>query len=275
MKTVSMEAFVTKSIHFLAAALSMSFLLSACGPATQNIPVSTDPGGALVLVDGQEVCTTPCSATLEKTQDHILTLRKDGYKQVDIPVVRKYDTVGVARQATQSGMSSSSMGANTQGAIANALLSAGAAEEQGTAYVMSPSTVAVKLAPVGQATQTADNGPVTITTDQLDARDREAVIKTTEPATMGEAIADDPAQAAKAALQAGAVAAPTVGTKKQWKNSHSSESFGNGSYSKTTTSTKASVGVSVNPVEAGLGLLNLIEDSQGDDAAPAQGAQAE
>lgn len=251
-------------------ALLLCAALAACGPATQNIPVSTDPGGALVLLDGVEQCTTPCTATIAKTQDHILTLRKDGFQQVDVPVVRKYDTVGVARQATQAGMSSSDMGANTQGAIANALLSASAAEEQGTAYVLSPSTVVVKLAPVGQPAAAGGDAPVAITTDQLAPDDRAAVIKTTEPTTMGDAVADDPAQAARAVLEAGAVASPSVGTQKQWKSSHSSENQGNGSYSKTTTSTKASVGVSVNPAEAGLGLLNLIEGSQeSGEAAPA------
>lgn len=259
-----------KFLPLLAPALLLCAALAACGPATQNIPVSTDPGGALVLLDGEEQCTTPCTATIEKTQDHILTLRKEGYQQVDVPVVRKYDTVGVARQATQAGMSSSDMGANTQGAIANALLSAGAAEEQGTAYVLTPSTVVVKLAPIGHPTPAGNNAPIAITTDQLAPGDRAAVIKTTEPATLGDAVADDPAQAARALLEAGAVASPSVGTQKQWKSSHSSETQGSGSYSKTTTSTKTSVGVSVNPAEAGLGLLNLIEGSQEPgEAAPA------
>jgi hypothetical protein len=77
-------------------------------------------------------------------------------------------------------------------------------------------------------------------------------------------------------LEAGAVASPSVGTKKQWKSSHSSESHDGGSYNKTTTSTKTSVGVSVNPAEAGLGLLNLIESSREPDAAaPADQGQAE
>jgi hypothetical protein len=275
--------FVIKKIAFPAMLLTLGLAVAACGPATQNIPVSTDPGGAVVLLDGKEACITPCEATVEKTQDHILTLRKDGYRQVDVPVTRKYDTVGVTRQATQSGMRTSSMGANTQGAIANALLSAGAAEEDGTAYVMSPSTIAVKLIPAGQAVPAArtapasGEGPITITTDQLDPKDRQAVIQTTEPTTAGDAIAENPEEAAKAVLEAGALATPSVGTKKEWGSSHTSETYGNGSYSSKTTSTKTSVGVSVNPAAAGLGLLNLIEDAQKTDesSAPAEGEAAQ
>jgi hypothetical protein len=262
-------------LHAPLAALGLCAALAACGPATQNIPISSDPGGAQVLVDGQEYCTTPCTATLEKTQDHILTIRKEGYRQVDVPVTRKYDTAGVARQATQAGMRSSGTGANTEGAVANALLAVGAAEDQGTAYVLTPSTVVVRMMPAHQTAQAgADGEPITITTDQLAPQDRDAVLRTTEPATMGDAVAEDPAAAAKAVLEAGAVAAPSVGTKKEWKSSHSSESHGDGSYTRKTSSTKVGVGVSVNPVEAGLGLLNLIEGSkENGESAPAGDGQ--
>ncbi|MGE4422013.1 MAG: PEGA domain-containing protein [Pseudodesulfovibrio sp.] len=249
--------------------------LSACSAATQNIPVSSNPDGAQVLADGQAVGTTPCNVTLEKTQPHILTVKKDGYKQVDVQITRKYDTAGVTRDATQSGLWQSSNGANTEGAVANALMSVGAEEESGDAYVLSPASVVVRLQSVNapaQATAQADE-PVTISADQLDPADRKRLeqgqadnVSTTEPATLGSAVAEDPAKEAEAVLEGAAVAAPTVGTDKEWGSSHSSTKHeSDGSYTKTTTSTSASVGVHVNPVEAGLEAIKFLEGDEGSD----------
>lgn len=51
----------------------------------QKIPVSTDPSGALVYLDGNKVCeTTPCSVEAKNDQSHLLTIIKDGYRQKDI-----------------------------------------------------------------------------------------------------------------------------------------------------------------------------------------------
>jgi len=255
-----------KSIR-LVAVLALALLLGACAAATQNIPVSSNPDGASVLADGQPVGVTPCNVTLEKTQPHILTLKKDGYRQVDVQITRKYDTATVTRNATQAGMWTSSNGASSEGAVANALMNVSADEQSGNAYVLSPASVVVNLRPVNQVAQAAPaQGEVVISPDQLDPADRakfenaeKADVQTTEPATLGDASQDDPAAALEGVVRGAAVAAPTVGTKKEWKSSKSSESFGNGSYSKTTTSTKASVGVSVNPVEAGLGVLDLLK----------------
>ena len=283
-----------KPIHLTA--LALSFLLAACTAATQNIPVSSNPDGAMVYADGQEVGTTPCNVTLEKTQPHILTVKKDGYHQADVQITRKYDTAKVTRDATQAGMWTSSNGANTQGAVSNALMNVSADEQSGEAYVLSPASVVIKLKPVQQVSQADGQTPVVISPDQLDPADRakvesqapvvispdqldpadrariegsdQAEVQTTEPATLGDAISQDPAAAAGAALEGAAVAAPTVGTQKEFKSSHSSESYGPGSYSKKTTTTKASVGVSVNPVEAGLGVMKLLEDQQNKEAEP-------
>ena len=132
--------------------------LTACSAATQNIPVSSNPDGAQVLADGQAVGTTPCNVTLEKTQPHILTVKKDGYKQVDVQVTRKYDTAGVTRNATQSGLWQNSHGGNAEGAVANALMSVGAQEESGDAYVLSPASV-VHQAPAPERGSGSARGP--------------------------------------------------------------------------------------------------------------------
>jgi len=260
-----------KPIHCLA--LVLVLLLGACSAATQNIPVSSNPDGAVVLADGQQVCSTPCNVTLEKTQPHILTLKKEGYRQVDVQISRKYDTAAVTRDATRAGMWTSSNGANTQGAVANALMNVSADEQSGDAYVLTPASVVVRLQPVGAVAQVDGQAPIVISPDQLDPADRAKVeggsadIRTTEPATLGDAAADDPEGTLKDVLTGAAVAAPTVGTEKDFKSSHSSESYGSdGSYSKTTTSTSVGVGVHVNPVEAGLGVLNLLEGAEKTDS---------
>lgn len=245
---------------------------AGCQAATQNIPVSSNPSGAIVYADGTQTCSTPCTVTLEKTQAHILTLQKPGYKQADVQIAQKYDTGAVARNAVQSGTGVASRGASTEGAISNALLSTESMEADGSAYVLSPSSVVVDLVPEGQVRQASNTGqgeaPVVISSDQLSSEDQaalrknEATIRTTEPATAASAVREDPEGAVESLLEAGAAAAPTVGTKKEWKSSHSSENFNNdGSYDKSTSSSSTSVGVSVNPVEAGLGVLHLLEDA--------------
>jgi len=285
--------------------LALVAALGACAPATQNIPVSTNPSGAVVYADGKEMCITPCNVELEKTQAHILTLKKDGYRQADVQISQQYDTGSVARDAVQSGVWQKSVGGNTDAAISNALLTANAKEQDGSAYVLTPSSVVVQLAPEGQTIQQAQastDAPITISSDQLSADSQkrlkgdengadapivlspdqlssdsqqllkqkettgqQATVSTTQPATMGSAAQDDPAAVARDVLEAGAIAAPTVGTKKSWTTSKSSsESYSGGSYSKTTTSTKVGASVSVNPVEAGLGLLDLLEGSKSD-----------
>ncbi|MEF2231783.1 MAG: PEGA domain-containing protein, partial [Pseudodesulfovibrio sp.] len=254
-----------KPIHCIA--LVLVCLLAACSAATQNIPVSSNPDGALVLADGKKVCSTPCNVTLEKTQPHILTLKKEGYRQVDVQISRKYDTASVTRDATRAGMWTSSNGANTQGAVANALMNVSADEQSGDAYVLTPGSVVVRLQPVCAVAQADGQAPIVLSPDQLTPADRarlegadSADIQTTEPATLGDAVADDPEGTLKEAASGAAIAAPTVGAQKEFKSSHSSESYGSdGSYSKTTTSTSVGVGVHVNPVEAGLGVLNLLE----------------
>lgn len=275
---------------------ALTLTLAACAPATQNIPVSSNPSGALVFADGTQTCTTPCTVTLAKTQAHILTLQKDGYRQADVQIKQVYDTAGVARGAAQSGTWASSTGASTEGAISNALLGAESMEADGTAYVLSPSSVVVHMVPEGQTKQVAQAGdkpieissdqlapedrgklkdekPVVISPDQLTPEDRaklegKAQTQTTEPATLGQAVEDDPEKAAEDVLEGAAAAAPTIKTGKSWSSSHSSEhSDGDGSFSKTTTTTGAHVGVSVNPVEAGLEAIHLLEgaDKKTDD----------
>ena len=61
-------------------------VLYLCGcAATQSVPVSTDPSGASVYLDGKLVCvSTPCSVDASTDKAHLLTITKDGFRQKDI-----------------------------------------------------------------------------------------------------------------------------------------------------------------------------------------------
>ena len=65
-------------------ALALAAALSGCA-TTQQVPVSTDPSGASVYLDGKLACpATPCSVEAEKGKTHLLTITKEGYRQKDI-----------------------------------------------------------------------------------------------------------------------------------------------------------------------------------------------
>jgi hypothetical protein len=126
---------------------SLSVIFAAalcCGcVATQNVPVSTDPSGAAVYLDGKTVCAaTPCSVEIEKNQDHLLTIIKPGYRQRDVPVRRVYDTVGVLRD--------SAVKAVKGGGLAGTVDALDKREQDGSAYVLEPRLVTLRLKPEGE-----------------------------------------------------------------------------------------------------------------------------
>lgn len=73
--------------HLLACAALLALAALLCAGCTQKIPVSTDPVGATVYLDGQKVCAaTPCSVEASTSQAHLLTIVKDGYNQKEVPL---------------------------------------------------------------------------------------------------------------------------------------------------------------------------------------------
>lgn len=245
---------IMKKCISLAAVLAMASLpLIGCTAVTQNIPVSTNPSGAQVYADGNQVCITPCSVDLETTQAHILTLKKEGYQQADVQISQKYDTGGVARDAVRSGMQSSSTGSSIGGAIIGALITAEQDESSGEAYVLTPNSVVVTLVPEGQV---APVGTV--------AAPHKASVKTTEPATIGSAVEENPEGFAKEVLKEAAKAAPTIGTKSEISHHSYTSTHMNsdGSMERHSSSSSVSVGVHVNPVEAGLEVLDFLEGQE-------------
>jgi surface antigen len=130
--------------------ISMLLLLTACAPTikTQTIPVSTIPSGADVRVDGKQNLTAPCTVDLTCTQDHILSLSKDGYEAQDVVIKRKYQQQKVLLNALNSGLSTGTLLDSAIMGINSGVSSIEGQESSGEAYVLSPSAVSVRLVPV-------------------------------------------------------------------------------------------------------------------------------
>ncbi len=57
--------------------------------AQAEIPVSTNPSRNRVC-RRTKICTTPCSVRFDKQSNHLLTIVKDGYEQVDLEITRQF-----------------------------------------------------------------------------------------------------------------------------------------------------------------------------------------
>lgn len=137
-----------KTSMFLAGAAAT--LLCGC-VATQKVPVSTDPPGALVYLDGKTVCQgTPCSVDIPKDQDHLLTIVKDGYHQRDVPVRRVYDAMAVLKQSARDGVRAAEFGGGLSGGVSSAVRSADDQDKDGRAYVLKPDMITMRLIPADQ-----------------------------------------------------------------------------------------------------------------------------
>lgn len=134
--------------HLLALPL---LLLTACAPQvlTQPVPVSTDPGGVNLSVDGKPACVTPCKVDLERNQDHILTLTRNGYRQKDVLIKRQYLTNKVMLNAINEGVSSANFFKDASWGVGGGVQSINRQEETGEAYALVPSTVSVRMMPQG------------------------------------------------------------------------------------------------------------------------------
>ncbi len=78
---------------FVAVVTACAFLFqfSACSFSTkpQKVPVTSNPVGAKINVDGQDAGTTPLTLSLKREKDHRIRIEKPGYNPVDILLVSK------------------------------------------------------------------------------------------------------------------------------------------------------------------------------------------
>jgi hypothetical protein len=97
----------------------------------QDVPVSSDPSGADIILNNVIVGTTPADVRMERKRDHLLTIEKKGYAPSSIPVLR---SVG---------------GAVWGNIIAGGLIGWGVDAMTGAQYNLKPETVNVRLKPLG------------------------------------------------------------------------------------------------------------------------------
>ena len=128
----------------------LALLLTGGGcVATQNIPVSTDPLGAVVYLDGKQACqATPCNIAVTKDQDHLLTIVKPGYHQRDVALRRVFDTTGVLKDEIRKGVRKAATGGDASAVLSGAAQNVDKKEQDGSAYVIRPDMVVARLTPV-------------------------------------------------------------------------------------------------------------------------------
>ncbi len=79
----------TRSRSFFSAMTAVGILLFQCGACSfagkpQKIPVTSDPAGAKIFVDGKEVGAAPLNLSLKREEDHVIRIEKTGYVPVEI-----------------------------------------------------------------------------------------------------------------------------------------------------------------------------------------------
>jgi len=70
-----------------------AFFLQNCATivrgTSQNIPVTSNPVGAKIAVDGEEMGYAPIELKLKRKKDHIIRIEKQGYNPLEIRIIRK------------------------------------------------------------------------------------------------------------------------------------------------------------------------------------------
>jgi len=69
------------------------FLFQSCMTimrgTSQKIPVTSNPSGAKIIVDGEEIDYAPLELKLKRKKDHIIRIEKQGYNPLEIRITRK------------------------------------------------------------------------------------------------------------------------------------------------------------------------------------------
>lgn len=75
-----------------------TFFLQNCATITngsfQKIPVTSDPPGAKILVNGDVKGSTPLNLRLKKLKSHVIRIEKEGYNPLEIRIQRKGTSKG-------------------------------------------------------------------------------------------------------------------------------------------------------------------------------------
>ena len=248
-----------KKIILLPCLLVAAIYCTACGPTQvlrQDIPVSTNPMGADIYVDGQKTGVTPTTVSLERNKDHIVTLTKENYNQADVAVKRKYKETSLVG-AINSGVKSGLFFNNAAMGVSNALGSMSEKEKSGEMFDLVPSTIQVTLTPLSGAGTGA--GAPAISQVAPGSTQPSTSTSTMQPTDSGPEL--DNKTLVKTIVKVGAAAALTqmkpVEHKETLSSSSSSKTYmkPGGSVVTEKKSSKTSVSVGFNPA----GAINLLD----------------
>jgi hypothetical protein len=205
----------------------------------QEIPVTTNPMGAKIYVNGQPRGQTPGAVSLERNRNHVITLLKEGYRQEDVMVQKQYQSNRVLMKAIHSGISAGTFFKDAGMGINSGFSSVSRQEETGEAYLLVPPVVKVNLYPLsGPGTGWGPAGGQS-------------------PDTSPPPEADlTPKDLLRAGVVAGSVAAAQgKPIEKKWETSSSSRTYTKSDGTMVSEKSSTSVGVGVNPA----GLFDLID----------------
>lgn len=82
------------------AAFGLAFVLAGCATVTRGttdqMTVTSDPSGARVTTSLAQSCETPCTFTVGRKDEFVVTITADGYKTQEIPVKTQLAGAGAA-----------------------------------------------------------------------------------------------------------------------------------------------------------------------------------
>ena len=139
----------------IAALATLSLFAGGCASivkgTTQAIPVSSDPTGADVKLDGNRVGQTPMSVEVKRKHDHLMTIEKAGYQPESVAITRN---VG---------------GAVFGNILAGGLIGWGVDAISGAQYNLTPATINITLKPIaaGAAAEPAAKSSAAVFIEEL------------------------------------------------------------------------------------------------------------
>jgi hypothetical protein len=74
---------MAKRSSFALLVISLSFFLLVAGCVERKLTINTDPQGALIILNDEEIGTSPVTVSFEWYGDYWVRIRKDGYESLN------------------------------------------------------------------------------------------------------------------------------------------------------------------------------------------------
>lgn len=129
-------------MHSLRSVTGIMFVVvigSGCATITRGTSeafvIETDPPGAEATLSNGLRCSTPCSLTVKRRGDFVVTIKKEGYETVISTVTSSVDSGGAAGMAGN--------------VVLGGIIGAGVDAGTGAMHSHKPNPLSVKLQPIG------------------------------------------------------------------------------------------------------------------------------